>query len=189
MEAEKKAFITIDEYLKIERAAKTKSEYFNGEMFAMAGATRNHQVICDNLIFSLKNQFKNKPCIAFGSDLRIKVNKSGLYTYPDISALCGKELFDDANKDTLTNPQLIIEVLSDSTEAYDRGKKFALYRQIEPLKEYVLVSQSNKKIEKFEKNDTGFWTLSETNSDNDILYLSVIGCQLSVEEVYSNVEF
>lgn len=93
------------------------------------------------------------------------------------------------SKDTLTNPQLIIEVLSDSTEAYDRGKKFALYRQIESLKEYILVSQSNKKIEKFEKNDTGFWTLSETNSDNDILYLSVIGCQLSVEDVYSNVEF
>ncbi len=93
MEAEKKAFITTEEYLKIERAAKTKSEYFNGEMFAMAGATRNHQVICDNIMFSLKNQFKNKPCIiAFGGDLRVKVNKSGLYTYPDISALCGKVL-------------------------------------------------------------------------------------------------
>jgi Uma2 family endonuclease len=91
--------------------------------------------------------------------------------------------------DTLTNPQLIIEVLSDSTEAYDRGKKFALYRQIESLKEYVLVSQSNKKIEKFEKNDTGFWTLSETNSDSDILYLSTIGSELSVEDVYVKVEF
>jgi Uma2 family endonuclease len=189
MEAEKKAFITVDEYLKIERSAKSKSEYFNGEMFAMAGATRNHQVICDNILFSLKNQIKNKHCIAFGGDLRVKVNKAGLYTYPDISALCGKELFDDEEKDTLTNPQLIIEVLSDSTEAYDRGKKFAFYRQIESLKEYILVSQSSKKIERFAKNETGFWTLSETNSDTDILCLSALECNLSIEDVYDKVEF
>lgn len=189
MQAEKKAFITTDEYLRLERSAKTKSEYFNGEMFAMAGVTRNHQVICDNILVSIKSQLKSKPCIAFGSDLRIKTNKSGLYTYPDISALCGEEKFDDAQKDTLINPQLIIEVLSETTEAYDRGKKFALYRQIESLKEYVLVSQSNKKIEKFEKNETGFWTLSETNSDTDLLYLSAIGCELSVEEVYARIEF
>ena len=102
--------------------------------------------------------------------------------------MCGKELFDDEQKDTLINPQLIIEVISDSTEAYDRGKKFAFYRQIESLKEYFLISQSSRKMEKFAKTETGFWTLSETNTDNDLLHISTLDCNLSITDVYDNIE-
>jgi Uma2 family endonuclease len=141
-----KVRITPQEYLALERKAEIKSEYFDGEMFAMSGATREHTKIVVNLITELNNQFADRPCEVYALDLRTKVSPTGLYTYPDIAAICGEPEFEDAHMDTLTNPQLIIEVLSDSTESYDRGRKFAHYRTIDSLLEYVLVSQTECRI-------------------------------------------
>src|SRR5215475_2147969 len=142
-----KTRITPKEYLELERKAEIKSEYLDGEMFAMSGVTLEHSSIVVNLITELNNQFIDRPCQVHGPDLRVKVSPTGLYTYPDLVAFCEKPLFEDEHFDTLLNPQVIIEVLSNSTEAYDRGKKFAHYRTVESLREYVLVSQTEYRIE------------------------------------------
>src|SRR5436190_16681809 len=148
-----KTRITPQEYLELERKAATKSEYLDGEMFAMSGVLREHSIIVINITSELNSQFVERPCEVHGPDMRVKVSATGLYTYPDVAAVCGEPAFEDAHVDTLTNPQLIIEVLSDSTESYDRGKKFAHYRTIDSLREYVLVSQTECRIERFLRQD------------------------------------
>src|SRR5258707_11211141 len=130
---------TPQEYLALERAAPFKSEYYRGEIFAMAGATRQHCRIGANLVARVDEQLRSTPCEAFGSDLRVRVLPTGLYTYPDVTVACGELEFEDRAGDTLLNPKAIFEVLSESTEAYDRGKKFDHYRHIPSLTEYVLV--------------------------------------------------
>src|SRR2546423_4510369 len=129
------------DYLRLERAAEARSEYFDGEMFAMAGGTRAHSLIATNLARELSNQLKAGDCIVYNTDLRIKVEPTGLITYPDLSVVCGEQRFLDQQQDTLLNPVLIVEVLSNASEAYDRGKKFEHYREITTLREYLLVSQ------------------------------------------------
>ena len=141
MSAIPKPSLTPQEYLARERRATEKSEYYRGEIFAMAGASFEHSLIKDNLARESGNQLKDKPCRVITSDLRIKVNATGLYTYPDAVIVCDEPKFEDAQVDTLLNPRVIVEVLSDSTEKYDRGGKFAHYRQIPSLQEYVLVAQ------------------------------------------------
>src|SRR5919199_1130147 len=135
MSAVPKTRLTPEQYLAIERKAEFKSEYYNGEMFAMAGASEPHNRIKDNLIGELHARLKVSACHSYSSDMRVKVSRTGLYTYPDIVIICGKPELEDAHGDTLLNPQVIIEVLSDSTEKYDRGKKFRHYKQIESLRE------------------------------------------------------
>jgi Uma2 family endonuclease len=130
---------TPEEYLALERAAPFKSEYLGGEIFAMAGTSKEHVRIARNLIAALHDQLRNSPCEVFGSDLRVKVSRTGLYTYPDVTIACADLEFEDERVDTLLNPRVIFEILSDSTEAYVRGKKFHHYRQIPSLMEYVLV--------------------------------------------------
>ena len=129
------------DYLTLERSAEFKSEYFEGEVFAMAGGTRWHSLIGGNLVAELRDRLKGRPCVTYNAELRVKVEATGLQTYPDASVVCGPQRFLDAQEDTLLNPMLVAEVLSDSTEAYDRGRKFAHYRTIESLQEYVLVSR------------------------------------------------
>src|SRR5256885_15347533 len=135
------------EYLCLERQAETRSEYFEGEMFAMAGGTRAHSLIAINIARELSQKLKNSDCVAYNTDLRVKVEATGLLTYPDVSVACGEQRFLDEEEDTLLNPTVVIEVLSDSTEAYDRGKKFENYRQMPTCREVLLVSQKEARIE------------------------------------------
>ncbi|MCY2992291.1 MAG: Uma2 family endonuclease [Planctomycetota bacterium] len=181
--------LTPAEYLEIERAATYRSECFDGEMFAMAGGSARHSLIKVNLCGEIRARLKGAPCTAYDSDLRILVFATGLYTYPDASVICGRLEFEDERRDSVLNPTLLVEVLSDSTEAYDRGKKFSHYRQIPALREYLLVSQEEPKIERFLRNDDGTWTLTEVSGPDAILPLPSLGVEISLREVYDKVEF
>lgn len=184
-----KARITPQEYLALERRAEIKSEYFDGEMFAMSGASREHTKIVANITAELINQFMDRPCEVYPLDMRTKVSPTGLYTYPDLAAVCGEPEFEDAHLDTLVNPQLIIEVLSDSTESYDRGKKFAHYRTIDSLREYLLVAQTECRIERFSRQDDGTWLYTESTDPDGSIELSSVACRLSLSRVYHKVDF
>jgi Uma2 family endonuclease len=175
------------EYFEIERRAEVKSEFFDGEMFAMAGRTRFHSLIAANLTREVGLQLKGRPCLAFTSDLRVKVEATGLFTYPDLSVVCGPQQW--IEDDTLLNPTVLIEVLSESTEAYDRGIKFAHYRQIPSLREYVLVSQYEPRIEAFSREPNGQWLLSEASGLGSTIELPSIQTVLSLAEVFAGVAF
>jgi len=181
------SYITPEEYLAIERQADFPSEYFLGETFAMAGASKEHNLIAGNAFAELHAQLKKRPCQVYSNDMRVKVNPTGLYTYPDIVVVCGKEQFDDKHKDTLLNPTLIIEVLSDSTEAYDRGEKFQHYRQLDSLMEYILIAQKKHHLEHYVRQPDNQWLFSETDNLQDIVQLSAINCHLTLSEVYDNI--
>jgi Uma2 family endonuclease len=180
--------LTESEYLALERKSQTKHEYYKGEMFAMASAKRVHSVIAGNIMGQLYIQLKDKPSIAFNSDMRVQVKANGLYTYPDISTLCGEEKYLDEKEDTLLNPSLIVEVLSESTETYDRGKKFILYRELESLREYVLVSTEYKKVEIFRRTQNNQWLLTDS-LENEPIVFETIQESLTYEEIYNKVNF
>jgi Uma2 family endonuclease len=180
-------YLSEDEYLGIERNSEIKHEYFEGEIFAMSGASRKHNLIAANVIITLGSQLKKKPCRVYPSDMRLKIERTKLYTYPDVMIVCGKDRFADDREDMLLNPDVIIEVLSDSTETYDRGKKFEHYRQIASLKEYVLISQHDRKIEKFMKTEDRRWIWDETDENNPEIILESVGCSLNLDEVYDKV--
>ncbi len=179
---------TPEEYLKLERQAEYKSEYFAGEIFAMSGASKNHNIIVTNIVGELCLQFKGRPCLVFSSDMRVKINSTGLYTYPDIVALCHKDQYDDDYIDTLLNPSMIVEVLSKSTEAYDRGDKFAHYRKLDSLKEYVLVTQDKYHVELYTRQSDNHWLLSEVNTIEGVVSFESIKCHLALNEIYDKVE-
>ncbi len=181
--------LTPAEYLKIERAAEFRHEYFNGEMFAMFGGSPQHSLIKMNVGGELRDQLKGRPCTAFDSDLRIRVSPAGLYTYPDISVVCGELEFDDDQGDTVLNPVLLVEVLSDSTEAYDRGKKFEHYRRIASLREYVLISQKSPTIERYLRNPDETWTLTAVIGLDASIHLPTLDVTLPLVEVYDRVTF
>src|SRR5438094_3046600 len=183
-----KTWITPEEYFELERKAEIKSEYLDGEMFAMSGVTRQHSTILINITAELHNQFVDRPCEVHGPDLRVKVSRTGLYTYPDLIAVCGEPRFEDEHFDTLLNPHLVIEVLSDSTESYDRGKKFAHYRAIESLREYVLVSQTECRIERFTRQDDGNWLYTETTDPGGSIELASVACRLFLSRVYHKID-
>lgn len=189
MIAQTKPKITPQEYLELERQAETKSEYFAGEVFAMAGASERHNVISVNTAYLLVGQLKGRPCKAYGSDMRVKVERAKLYTYPDVVAVCGKPLFEDSQLDTLLNPTVVFEVLSPSTEAYDRGAKFETYRQIESLTDYVLISQDQALIEHYQRQPGGQWLLTDYRGLEATLALASIGCTLPLAEIYDKVDF
>ena len=176
-------------YLQLERQAEIKSEYFNGEMFAMAGGTSFHSLIAANLSGELTTRLKSTDSVAYNSDLRVKIEATGLFTYPDVSVVCGLKRFLDEHKDMLLNPTLLIEVLSDSTEGYDRGKKFEHYRQIPTCREYLLVSQKEPRIEQFIRQADGEWLLKEAVGLNAELKLPSLGIALPLAEVFAKVEF
>ena len=180
---------TPQEYLALERAAEFKSEYLRGEIFAMAGASRAHSLIASNLIGEVRDQLRQTNCEVHGSDLRVKVSPTGLYTYPDVTIACGELQFDDQLRDTLLNPKVIFEVLSDSTEAYDRGKKFDHYRQIPSLAEYVLVSQIEPLIERYVRQADGSWRLTVFKGLEAMLELETVRCRIRLSDVYLKVSF
>jgi Uma2 family endonuclease len=188
MSSQTQQHYTPEEYLVLERQAQCKSEYNAGEIFAMAGASRWHNLIVANVIGELRSQLKGRPCTTYPSDMRVKVSPTGLYTYPDVTVVCGEAQFEDNQQDTLLNPTLIVEVLSESTEAYDRGGKFAHYRKLTPLMEYVLITQTKPHIEHYVRQPDNRWLLAEADSLHDTVHLASIDCQLALVEVYDKVD-
>jgi Uma2 family endonuclease len=158
-------------------------------MFAMAGARAAHNLIVGNLIAQLHAQLRSGPCRVYASDMRVRVSATGLYTYPDIVVACEDPRFLDGELDTLLNPTLIVEVLSPSTEAYDRGRKFGHYRSIESLAEYLLVSSERIGAELFTRQTDGGWLLTAAGDLKDTINLSATGCRLALAEIYAKVEF
>ena len=176
-------------YLAFDRASEIKHEFYRGEIFAMSGASLQHNRITFNLSGCLYGQLKDRDCEAFANDMRVRVQTTTLYTYPDISITCNQPRFLDGDLDTLLNPQVVIEVLSDSTEKYDRGKKFEMYRTIPSLREYVLVSQDRAHIDRFALNEQGQWVLNDATGLDTVIELSTVGCRLLLSEIYAKVEF
>lgn len=177
------------EYLVFERESDIKHEYINGEVYAMAGASWEHNQIFSAIIASLFPQLKGKSCSVNPSDQRLKVMETGLMTYPDISVICGEPIFAGDEFDTVTNPIVIIKILSPSTEAYDRGEKFQHYRQIETLKEYLLVSTDKARIEGYHKQTSGKWILTDAIGLETTFHLPSIGCDLALADIYANIIF
>jgi len=181
--------LTSAEYLALERSADIKGEFFDGEIFAMAGASREHNLIVGNFIRELGNQLRNGPCEVYPGDMRVKVDATGLYTYPDVVVACEKPTFEDDYVDTLLNPTLLVEVLSESTEKYDRGKKSGHYRQLASLQEYVLVSQDEPHVEHYARQNDGHWILTEASGLEASIELPAVGGLLLLSEVYARVTF
>ena len=176
------------EYLKIERRAEFKSEFFAGEMFAMAGGSPQHSLKATNLARELGNRLRGGPCVAYNADLRLKIEATGLFTYPDLSVVGGALELAAGTNDTIVNPTLLVEVLSESTEAYDRGKKFEHYRQLSTLREYLLVSQMEPRLEQFVRQ-TDCWTFDEVTGAEAEIKLPSLGIVLSLAEIFANVSF
>jgi Uma2 family endonuclease len=179
---------TPEQYLALERKAAFKSEYYKGYITAMAGASREHNIMALNFAAEIRSQIKGRPCEVYGSDMRVFIDRTGLYTYPDVVAVCGQRLFQGGEVDTLLNPMLIVEVLSPSTESYDRGKKFGHYRQLPSLQGYVLISQDQVLVERFIRQGDD-WLLTEFRNLDDTLRLTSIDCEIPLREIYARIEF
>lgn len=189
-QSQKKEKMAPQEYLEFERDSEIKHEYFDGEIFAMVGASLNHNKITINLVRELGTRLKDSSCDLFSNDLRVKIQEIDKYTYPDIVIVCGDiELEKNSGMETLLNPLVIIEVLSDSTEAYDRGTKFQHYRIIKSLREYILISQNHCQVEKYVRNDDGTWLYSSIDEMDKSIIIESIKCELIVEDIYLRVEF
>lgn len=180
------AYITPEKYLAIERNAGHKSEYFKGEMFAMAGASPNHVLIVTNVASELRMQLKKSPCRVYSTNLRLKVSMTGLYVYPDVMVVCGDSQFDDKHRDTILNPTVIVEVLSESAKDYDKGRKFEHYRRLASLKDYILIAQEMPHIGHFVRDEYQ-WLFSETSGLENKIELKSLGCVLELAEVYDKV--
>lgn len=178
--------VTPAEYLARERQAHTKSEYLGGCVVAMSGASLPHNRIVFNIAGELHPQLRDSPCEAFVNDMRVKVSETGDYTYPDVVVACGDVQFEDAEVDTLLTPTVIIEVLSPSTEGYDRGTKWASYRQLPTLQEYLLVAQDRPSVEHYVRTDRG-WSFDAITDLNATVVLPSIGCELRLCEIYRRV--
>jgi Uma2 family endonuclease len=177
---------TAAEYLELERASPFKSEFHEGHIYAMTGASREHNLISVNISRELSLQLRGRPCEVYAHDMRVKAAVADKYHYPDVVAVCGPPQLEDERGDTLLNPTVLIEVLSESTEAYDRGEKFAGYRKIESLREYLLVSQDRPRIERYARQD-GAWLLTEAEGLESSIAVESIGCTLALREVYEKV--
>ena len=189
MALQPKPHLSFDEWLEGERASlEGRSEYVAGEVFAMTGASVEHNAIVANIVSELRTQMKGRPCHVYANDLKVRIRTADAGKYPDLIALCGEHEFQDGRRDVVLNPSLIVEVLSDSTEAYDRGNKFAIYRQIPSLREYLLVSQHRVLVELYSRGDDGRWTLSDYFALTDSVPLASVGCTLALAEVYDKVE-
>ena len=188
MPAIQKTLLSESEYLEEERKALTKSEYYKGEVFAMSGASKNHNRIVASIIISIGSFLKGKNCHIYPSDLRVKNPENGLYTYPDVTIVCGKEEYQDEEFDTLLNPTVIIEVLSPTTEEYDRGTKFKLYRSIPSLKNYIMISSTDFSAEVYTRMDNDEWHLNMTAEKDGVIHISAINLDLSLQDVYAQLE-
>jgi len=188
--------LTIEEYLEWEKASHEKHEYYQGEVFAMgghrdllamSGASNRHNKIFSNVFGGLSPQLKSKPCQPYGSDLRIYIPENSLFTYPDITIICGDFQSSDVDEDSIVQPTVIFEILSSSTKNYDRGEKFKLYRDIPALREYILIDPLSVNIEAFRINEKGFWELEEYKSMDGLFRLTSVGVELPVADIYEGI--
>jgi len=180
--------LTAEEFLAGERVAETKHKYLNGEVYAMAGASREHNVISGNVIRHLGNLLVGKPCEVYPSDMRLQVAETGLFTHPDIMVVCDKPVFVDDEVDTLLNPKLIVEVLSPTTEANDRGWKWAHYRQLRSLAEYILIPQDDYRVEQYSRQADDSWLYREYRGLNDSLRIPLFGCEIPLSDIFYRIE-
>lgn len=178
--------VSPEDYLALERRSETRSEYLDGEIFAMTGASERHNLLAGNLYTAFRAQLRPRGCRIYVSDMRVKVSATGLYTYPDVTVVCGPPQLEGAEVDTLLNPQVIVEVLSKSTEDYDRGTKFMHYRTLPSLTEYLLVAQDRVHVEHHLRQSEG-WLLTETDSLEDVLDIPSVGARLAIAEVYDGI--
>lgn len=179
---------TVEEYLAFERTSEEKHEYYAGEIFDMSGASRRHNLIVMNTGTTLNSQLAQRPCEVYPSDMRVKVNKIK-YTYPDVTVVCGEPQFEDGEFDTLLNPTIIVEVLSPSTEDYDRGKKFKHYMGIPSLQEYILIAQDEVRIDHCTRQSDGDWLISVSETLESSIVLPSINCTLRLADVYNKITF
>lgn len=191
MPAEQRRYYTIQEYLQMERASEEKHEYADGEIFSMVEGTRMHSLITTNTIAEVHTALKGKPCRVYDSNLRVRIPRSPRYMYPDVSIACNELEFDpdDERKETYTNPTLVIEVLSKSTEGYDRGDKFRQYRKIETLREYVMISQDTPAIETCFRDTDGRWVIDSFTEIDGVLHLKSLDVLIPLAEIYAGVTF
>lgn len=189
MSAVPERYLTLDEYVALEESSGVKHEFFAGVAYAMTGASPAHNLITANVISSLRPQLRGKSCRIYTSDQRLNVQATGLYTYADASVVCGPVQYADASGNTITNPSVIIEVLSPSTENYDRGKKFQQYRNIDTLREYLLIAQDSMYVELYIRQEQHRWLLVEIAQEDAIVSLDVIGCTMAIKDIYEDVEF
>jgi Uma2 family endonuclease len=189
MSALPKTYLTPAQYLQWERRQETKHEYWNGQIYAMAGASERHNLISLNVGAELRTKLRGRGCRVYPGDLRIRIPATGLYTYADVVVVCGQPQFDDSELDTLLNPTLIVEVLSKSTESYDRGTKFQNYRSLASLMEYVLIDQNSYYLEHFVRQGQEQWLFSEVKGVEGLLHLPTLDCSLALADIYEQVEF
>src|SRR5258706_13646566 len=180
-------YVSAEEYLRLERQSEYKSEYVNGEIFAMTGASRKHNLVAGNIFREISQQLKSRQCEAYVGDMRVKVTATGLHTYPDVIVVCGEPEFEDKYVDTLLNPTLLVEVLSQSTERYDRIAKSSYYRTLDSLAEHLLVAQDEVRLERYVRQPNGQWLLFHWTSLGHIVELSSISCSLALRDVYDKV--
>jgi len=181
--------ISAEQYLEIERFSETRHEFLDGVVYAMAGESPDHSTICFNLASIIGSQIRDKPCRGFSPNMKVRAGIGGLYAYPDLMIVCGQSKFHDERTDVLLNPTVIIEVLSPSTEKYDRGEKFRRYRtEIESLQDYVLVSQDRLRVEHHHREPDGTWNQTEISVADGILMLDSIECTVPLTEIYRNTE-
>jgi Uma2 family endonuclease len=182
------AVVAPEEYLRLERAAEWKSEYIDGCIVPMPHVSLVHCLITGNVGAVLHSEFKNRPCIAMMSQMRVYVERAGMYAYPDVAAVCEKPHTKDAHNDNLLNPMLIVEVLSPASEARDRGIKFQYYRKLESLQEFIFIDQHQPFVERYELQN-GFWILKDFRGLDAVVELSAVACWLPLREVYDGIEF
>ncbi len=188
MAKQEKTRLTASEYLGIERASEVKHEFAFGEIYAMSGASARHVAIVSNIVAALHSQLRQRPCQVYSTDLRLSVAAGHRYTYPDVIVVCDKPQFLDKELDTLLNPDLIVEVLSESTRNYDRGDKFQQYRGIPSFREYLLVDQAKAHVERYSKQSDGTWSLWETDDINATVQLDALGATLKLDEIYLKID-
>ncbi|RJP73577.1 MAG: Uma2 family endonuclease [Ignavibacteriales bacterium] len=189
MQANKNKLLSVEEYLEIERTSEGRNEYRNGKTYALAGATFKHNLICGNILAKLHSKLKNSSCKALHTDMKVYIKDYNTFVYPDISVVCNKPLFLDKTTDTLLNPVVIFEVLSKSTESYDRGMKFSFYRKLQSLNEYILVAQDRISVVHYTKSENDEWKLKEYNSLKDKFRINSAECILKLADIYNNIEF
>lgn len=178
---------TEEEYLRAERRSETKHEWRNGKIMAMAGGSPKHNVIAGNVLAALKAALRGRRCLVLPSDQRVHVVATGLYTYPDVTVTCDRPQFHTVDRDSLTNPRVIVEVLSKATEAYDRGRKFRHYQSIPSFVEYVLVSQTERRVEHFHRLETRQWLLTTVEGDG-VVALPALDCELRLADIYEDLD-
>lgn len=188
MSTNRKLYLTPAQYLAVERKQKDKSEYWNGELYAMARASERHNLITTNVVIELGTQLRGQSCKVYPSHMRVQIKATGLYTYPDVVVVCGKPQFEDEENDTLLNPSVIVEVLSKSTETYGRDKKFENYRTLDSLTEYVMIAQDRVHVEHYVRQPDNQWLLSEAKDLQNVVELPTISCTLVLADVYDKVD-